>query len=235
MSTHPETQSIEETALAILRTEQLRNNHPEQFSSPVTRGEMKYKSVCGVVSLMTDEERAKEEEEKEEKGKKEKGEKEKGEKGKGGKKEEGEKEKGETKTDEEGANRKRTHSEISSPAPGYHPSDAIVTIQLISSPCECKRPTKAPKLMSIALEGVREKKDSPKLSPCNFCLMSPCIVIVEKHALQNPGKGTNKQKRFELYSFFARVLKYRARQKLPFCVTEAIKAELPDQEYVGFQ
>jgi hypothetical protein len=88
--------------------------------------------------------------------------------------------------------------------------------------------------MSIALEGVRdEKKDSRKL--CKFCGMSPCIVIVEEHALKNPGLGTNKQKRFELYSFFAKVLRYRARQKLPFCIQAAIKAEWPDQEYVGFQ
>jgi hypothetical protein len=232
--------------------------HPEteeQFSSPVTRGEIEYKSVGEVICLMTDEERAKEEEEKEKKGKKEKGEKEKGDKGKGGKKEKGEKEKGEKKTQEERTNRKRTHSEISSPPSAPDPSlndasivtikcselypeasDAIVTIQLVSSPCECKRPTKVPKIMSIALEGMREKKDPPKL--CNSCGMSPCIVIAEQHAIKNPGSGSNKQKRFELYSFFSKVVfKYRARKILPPCLEAAIKAEWPDtgQKYVGFK
>jgi hypothetical protein len=69
---------------------------------------------------------------------------------------------------EKPTSRKRNHSEISPPASDtaivtiqcseiYPPSDSIITIQLVSSPCECKRPAKAPKIMSIALEGAKKE------------------------------------------------------------------------------
>jgi hypothetical protein len=112
---------------------------------------------------------------------------------------------------------------------------SIVQVTIVSSPCECERATKIPKI-TVKIEEP-QKPLVEEFVTCEDCGRCPCLAIVEETLIATAGGRNNKAKRFELYSCFSRILKYKRKTKLPPCIVEAIKDMWPDEEgkYVGFK
>jgi hypothetical protein len=113
-------------------------------------------------------------------------------------------------------------------------AEEVIKVKIVSSSCECNRPQKTPKI-SIKFEGKRE--ESEELVSCPSCSHCPCVAIVEEILISTVGGKSNKEKRFELYRTFAKILKFkRKRSKLPSCIVEAVREKWPEERenYVGF-
>jgi hypothetical protein len=73
---------------------------------------------------------------------------------------------------------------------------------------------------------------------CQFCLLNPCVAKREEILISSASGVGNKEKRFEIYCNFSKVLGTKwKRKKLPLCVTDAASASWPDPEghYKGFK
>jgi hypothetical protein len=112
--------------------------------------------------------------------------------------------------------------------------EEVIKVKIVSSSCECNRPQKTPKI-TVKFQGKREeRKELVSCPSCNHC---PCLTIVEKMLIATVGGKTNKEKRYELYTTFATILKYKKKRKaLPSCITEAIREKWPEEggNYTGF-
>jgi hypothetical protein len=109
-----------------------------------------------------------------------------------------------------------------------------VVVKVAFQQCECTRSPKDP-VVTVKVEGTRKLENQVLCKDCGYC---PCITKIESSLILFAGGHTNKEKRFEAYGNFAKVLKLkRTRQKLPICVTEEVKKVWPDEEgnYVGFK
>jgi hypothetical protein len=95
---------------------------------------------------------------------------------------------------------------------------------------------------SEAIEGMNSSVPpsgllSSSSSFCKSCGRRPCIAEVEEDLIHKVRGGDNKSKRFKAYGSFSKILRYRARQKLPPCVITKVQKAWPDAEgtYEGFR